>query len=102
MLFVRTKDHGPNGQQRCELVATGVRTRWGSPRDGSRSLTLTTSRFSTDRAGSMERGCSPGTRVGSVGGLRGPSQNGAGGDEKSGVRARMDARGDGGPTGRQP
>ena len=45
----------------------------GQPGDGSRSLTLTTSRFSTDRAGSMgTRMLSPGNRVGSVGGTARP------------------------------
>ena len=44
-----------------------------SPRDGSRSLTLTTSRFSTDRAGSMgTRMLSPDTRAGSVRGTARP------------------------------
>ena len=36
------------------------------------------------------------------GGLRDPSQGGAGSDEKSEVRAGLDARGDGGPAGRRP
>ena len=41
----------------------------GQPAYGSRSSTLTTSRFSTDRAGSMgTRTPSPGTHAGSVGG----------------------------------
>ena len=59
--------------------------------------------FSTDRPEAWERGCSLPVPVSAVWrGLRGPSQDGAGGDQKSGVRARMDTRGDGGPTGRRP
>ena len=50
-----------------------------------------------------ERGCSLPVPVSAVwGGLRDPRQGGAGSDEKSGVRAGLDTRGDGGPTGRRP
>ena len=54
-------------------LTAGARMYFVGLPDGSRSLTLTTSRFSTDRARSMgTRMLSPGTRVGSVEGTARP------------------------------